>query len=74
MEAGKEVVASIKAHIASRKIEDNERFWQALCGEALANYIWQNADAPLHGMLTIEQVTSSMRRWIDTEIDERQFQ
>ena len=41
-----------------------KRFWQALCGEALANYLWQNADAP-DDVLTIDDLTSGLRHWVD---------
>ena len=42
-----------------------DRFWQALCGEALANYLWQNAEMPDAGALTITDLTSGLRHWID---------
>lgn len=41
-------------------------FWEALCGEALANYLWQNAALPPGSLLVIEELTSGLRRWIDT--------
>ncbi|MGC4046843.1 MAG: response regulator [Armatimonas sp.] len=43
----------------------NDQLWEALCGEALANYLWQNATVPPGGQLIVEELTRSLRRWLD---------
>lgn len=41
------------------------RFWQAMCEEALANYLWQQAEIPPQKTLLIDDLSSSLRHWID---------
>jgi DNA-binding response OmpR family regulator len=43
-----------------------DRFWQAMCEEALATYLWQNAEAPENDELRIEDLSSSLQRWLDS--------
>lgn len=59
------VAELVKAHADRDTMPGDERFWQALCGEALANYLWQNADVPESGTLTVDDLTSGLRHWID---------
>ena len=59
------VAELVKAHADRDQLPGGERFWQALCGEALANYLWQNADVPEGGTLRVEDLTSGLRHWID---------
>lgn len=59
------VAELVKAHADLDEMPGDERFWQALCGEALANYLWQNADVPEGGTLTVDDLTSGLRHWID---------
>lgn len=55
----------IPAHIAAQVHATDDHLWEALCGEALANYLWQNAAVPPGGQLTVEELTRSLRRWLD---------
>jgi CheY-like chemotaxis protein len=59
------VAELVKAHADLEEMPGDERFWQALCGEALANYLWQNAELPENDTLTIDDLTSGLRHWID---------
>ena len=58
------VVELVKAHTDLEE-PGGEPFWQALCGEALANYLWQNAALPDGDALTVDDLTSGLRHWID---------
>ena len=56
----------IKAHLDRDELPGGARFWQALCEEALANYLWQNAEFPLDSLLHIDDFTSGLRRFVDS--------
>lgn len=56
----------VKAHTDRDEMPGGSRFWQALCEEALANYLWQNADFPPEGLLPVEDLTTGLRRFIDS--------
>ena len=43
-----------------------QRFWQALCEEALAEYLWESAKLPSAGQLRITDLTSNLRHWVDS--------
>lgn len=55
----------VKAHTDCEKIPDAEHFWLWLCEEALANYLWQNAEVPPDGFVQVDELTTSLRRWVD---------
>jgi DNA-binding response OmpR family regulator len=59
------VVTQVRAHVEGEEIVSEERFWQALCGEALANHLWQNAEFPEGDRVVVEDLTSGLRRWVD---------
>lgn len=61
-------VESVKAHANRREFPGGERFWQALCGEVLANYLWQHAEPPPENALRVEDLTSGLRHWIDAAL------
>ena len=46
-------------------LPEGDRLWEALCGEALANHLWQNASLPPGGRLVVEELTRSLRRWLE---------
>ncbi len=56
----------VKAHADRDQMPGGERFWTALCEEALANYLWQNAEFPPNATLTVEDLTTSLKRFVDT--------
>lgn len=58
-------VELVKAHSDRENLEDDERFWEWLSEEALANYLWQNAEAPPGGTLQVDELTTGLRRWVD---------
>jgi CheY-like chemotaxis protein len=59
------VVELVKAHADRDEMPGGARFWQALCGEALANYLWQHAELPSDGALLVDDLTSGLRHWVD---------
>jgi CheY-like chemotaxis protein len=60
------VMELVKAYTDSEHVPGGQRFWVAMCEEALANYLWQNAAAPDDGFLRIEDLSSSLQRWLDS--------
>jgi len=56
----------VRAYTDSEDVPGGERFWQALCEEALANYLWQNAALPPDKHLRVEDLSGSLQRWLDT--------
>ncbi len=58
-------VELVKAYADCDDVPGGDRFWQALCGEALANYLWQNAELPDTDELAVTDLTSGLRHWID---------
>lgn len=60
------VIELVKAYTDMEEPPGGEGFWQGLCEEALANYLWQNADLPPEGFLRIEDLSSSLQRWLDS--------
>jgi len=59
------LIELVKAHADRETLPGGDRFWQALCGEALANYLWQNAELPADDILSVEDLTSGLRHWIE---------
>ncbi len=59
------VTELVKVHADREQLPGGDRFWQAVCEEALANYLWQNADFPAGGALRIEELTAGLRRFVD---------
>ena len=62
------VAELVKAHTDMEELPGGPRFWQALCEEVLANYLYQNAEVPPDGLLNVEDFTAGMRRWVDSVI------
>jgi hypothetical protein len=60
------VMELVKAYSDSESVPGENHFWQALCEEALANYLWQNAAPPPDKTLQIEDLSSSLQRWLDS--------
>lgn len=59
------MVELVRAHADRDEMPGGAAFWQALCGEALANHLWQHADFPESGTLLVDDLTSGLRHWID---------
>ena len=60
------VVELVKAHADRDHLPGGARFWQALCEEALANHLWQNAEMPADGKLRVEEFSAGLKRFVDT--------
>jgi response regulator RpfG family c-di-GMP phosphodiesterase len=60
------VMELVRAYTDSETVPGGRRFWNAMCEEALANYLWQNADVPEGGSLRIEDLSASLERWLDS--------
>ncbi len=59
------VIELIKAHLDRDAVPGGDRFYQAVCEEALANYLYQNADFPSQNLLAVDELTGGLRRFID---------
>ena len=59
------VMELVKAYADCEKMPGDDRFWVALTEEALANYLWQNAELPPSNMLAINDLTPGLQRWLD---------
>lgn len=59
------VMELIRAHADRENLPGGNRFWQALCEEALANYVYQNADFPPENFLRVDEFTGGLRRFVD---------
>ncbi|MDE2125794.1 MAG: response regulator [Armatimonadetes bacterium] len=59
------LIELVKARTDRETLPGGDRFWQALCEEALANYIWQHAEPPVGGRLRVEELSSGLRRFVD---------
>ncbi len=60
------VMELVKAYTDSETVPGGDRFWQAMCEEALAGYLWLNAELPPDKLLNIEDLSSSLQRWLDS--------
>jgi DNA-binding response OmpR family regulator len=60
------VVELIKAHTDRDTLPGGPRFWQSVCEEALANYLYQHADFPPDGLLRIDEFSSGLQRFVDS--------
>ena len=59
------VIELVKAHTDLKSLPGGDRFWQALCEEALANYLYQHADVPPDNFLHVEELTAGLQRFVD---------
>ena len=62
------VIELVKAHTDREEMPAGFRFWQALCEEALANYLWQYADLPPGGFLRVDEFTTGLQHWVDASM------
>jgi DNA-binding response OmpR family regulator len=54
----------VKAELDCEQPAAGNRFWQALCEETLANYVYQNADFPPENVVRVDDLTAGLRRYI----------
>lgn len=64
------VVELVKAHAGCEQLPGGDSFWQGFSEEALANYIWQNAQPPTD-RLHVQEFTTGLRRWTDSVLAAR---
>ncbi len=62
------VLELVYAHADTERLPGGVRFWQALCEEALAEYLWESAQLPSAGQLRITDLTANLKHWIDSVI------
>jgi CheY-like chemotaxis protein len=60
------VMELVKAYSDTEQMPGGNRFWHALCEEALANYLWQHAELPINSVLQIDDLSNSLQRWLDS--------
>lgn len=60
------VMELVKAYIDAEEVPGGSHFWQALCEEELANILWQNAAIPTERRVRIEDLSSTLTRWLDS--------
>ncbi len=60
------LVELVKVHADREAFPGGDRFWQALCEEVLANYLWQNGTIDPDTAITVSDLNPGMRRFIDT--------
>jgi CheY-like chemotaxis protein len=60
------VMELAKAYTDSERLPYGNRLWQAMCEEALANHLWQQAELPEDNVLRIDDLSTSLQRWLDS--------
>jgi CheY-like chemotaxis protein len=60
------VMELVKAYTDAEQVPGGQRFWIAMCEESLANHLWQNAEVPADDTLRIEDLSTSLQRWLDS--------
>jgi CheY-like chemotaxis protein len=60
------VMELVKAYADCEVMPFQHKFWPAMCEEALANYLWQNAELPPDNMLRISELSTNLQKWIDS--------
>jgi CheY-like chemotaxis protein len=55
----------IKAHADRESFPGDNRFWQALCEESLANYLYQNAAFLPDNLLRVDEFNAGLQRFVD---------
>ena len=64
------VVEAVRAHADREKMPDEQHFLLWLSKEALANYLWQNAEMPPNGLLQVDELSTGLRRWVDAVLSQ----
>ena len=60
------VMELAKAYSDSEEVPGKNRFWQAMCEEELADFLWRNAELPAGTQLEIDDLTPCLKKWIDS--------
>jgi DNA-binding response OmpR family regulator len=59
------VIEAMTEHAGRQDMPGGDRFWHALCENALANYVWQNASFPPGDQIRVEEMDRALRKWMD---------
>jgi len=59
------IMELVKAHADIETVPCQNRFWQVMSEEALANHLWTEASLPPNNVLRVEQLTPALARWVD---------
>lgn len=59
------VMELTKAYVDCDTLPCQANFWQAMGEEALASYLWQNADLPPDSVLKIDNLSQGLQKWLD---------
>lgn len=60
------VMELTKAYSDLETVPGGSHFWQVMCEEALADYLWKNAETPKDKRLEIDDLSTGLKRWIDS--------
>ena len=60
------VIELAKAHLDVEVVPGGDSFWRALCEEALADYLWREAQIPADDELRIQDLSRDLERWLDS--------
>ena len=55
-----------RAYTDTENLPGGLRFWQAMCEEALASYLWENAQLPRENRLLISDLNPGLKTWLDS--------
>jgi DNA-binding response OmpR family regulator len=58
-------VTAAASDYAERSLGEDSEFWMQQAGLALAQYVWNHAEAPADGRLVVESLTRDIRRDLD---------
>jgi DNA-binding response OmpR family regulator len=59
------IMELVKAHADTETVPCQNRFWQVMSEEALADHLWTEASLPPDNILRVEQLTPALARWVD---------
>lgn len=55
----------VRAYTDCEEPPNGDAFWQALCEEALANHLLNNASLPENNILVVDDIDACLQRWLD---------
>ena len=58
-------IREVRRYANRSKLPNEPRFFQSICEEALANYLWQNAEFPEGGSMTVSELTTGLKRYVN---------
>jgi len=59
----------VRAQTGRECLPAGERFWEAMCEEALSNYLRSNHRMPIGDVLCVVDLTPDLLRWINTVVE-----